>query len=1262
MKLYMAIMIRSETFVSDVHWGLVERAVPASLSSSMAFTKEDDPYPPSLPEMGSPYTSSADHFFGPTYPAGGATSDFDTLEAINFFNDAVQLPHGEYGATIQPVNRCYDRPHSPPSTSTSSSNSSVQHQRHASSNSSRSATFESQAMVPAEAQMHRLRLGNSNAKITESPKRTLEAMKTENDLDRQMNELFDFDSAANSPGDSISTGISFDKPIAGVAMPQQEDSLLDTARPILQPYNQRRLVTDRSVVSTPSSFKPESSWEYPSAQGQPFGFTGDPRFQGNVSHNPFFNPPSAPALLGCAGFVGTNSFGYPQPTFVPPEATYIAPGGFARPVGPVLFVHDIPPKTRVETQIPITMTLMPMPPGMTRLHLPTRTMAKPKLIAKPHPTKSPDMLELDVMPVCASAMKRQDAYLRAFAIARGEDISAYTRHRIQRSSSDGPDTQQNPGGKVDPMEGGTISICDGCMMRERKRANRRMEKEATDEDISWRQGEKERIVVFNENEVVDWKPYGSADLNEPASKRARGTKGKKKECQPGEDKSTSNPPCGFDIQNCEMARQGEAEGFQVILTLKNHLGNCIAQHISTPILITDDHKTSALQNDGGSPRTAVVTHMPPTQSAPDRSQTPSTSPDSSSAADDGLSMGPAAVSAQAQTRDTIVDRDASRRAHPSTSGPVAGVTASHQSDAQSPQPIHTQPNADLTAHAQALHHSLLHVPGAVAPAVVAPRVSRVIPSEGPQSGGIEVSVIGEGFRPGLDVLFSDAVATQTTVYNSQLLVCVIPPSSQAAIVRVTLRGHHQIEPHTWFRYTDCDKEELMALALKVLHHRRTGRVANPSHIAQSILDGQSSKEGQQSLSGAQHPQGFGLRSIDLELSVLGVIDLIDQADSIIAPRFSARQFNGQTMLHIAASLGYHRLVAGLLARGVNPDFRDRNGMAAMHLACLRGHTKVVRKLLSAGGDPTLRSLLGLAPIDMATSQEVYQLMGAIAHHTRSRSIGATPVSQLSRASSVTSVHSMWGTETEDQTLLDRINLPYSSTMAEAYRSRPVTPAEAWARSRRNSASDKQCFLQDQSTDDPTANTHLLAAAAAMAAWRDNLAGQIQHFQQSVQRTLPNLQIPNLPQVPNFEGYQEHPMVRRISSLVPRMNSPPAPPAYDEIYPDAAESDADVKKASAARAAGDAFMDDKCATSFDQTQASSSSLIRAMSVAGTKDQREALRLFRAGKVKKLSNDRKLFFIWIPLLVLVVIAMIKDWAPQILRGAQQGFTSMQDYLES
>lgn len=329
------------------------------------------------------------------------------------------------------------------------------------------------------------------------------------------------------------------------------------------------------MASTSSSFKPESSWEHPSARSQQFDFNGHPRLQDNVPYAPFCGPPAAPSLAANVGFVGPNSFGYRQPAFVPPAATFTNSGHSEQFMGPQLVIHDIPPKTRVETQIPITMTLVPMPPGITRLHLPTRTMAKPKLIAKPPPLKSSDMLELDVMPVCASAMKRPGVQHRAFAIARGEDIAAHIRQQIQPTSPTGSETLQDADGRIEPMEGGPISICDGCMMRERKRANRRMEKEPSDEDIRWRQGEKERIVVFNETEMVDWKSYGSADLNEPASKRARGAKGKKKG-EAGEDIAITNPPPDPPVPYPDLARQirllmritcycrhqGEPEGFQ----------------------------------------------------------------------------------------------------------------------------------------------------------------------------------------------------------------------------------------------------------------------------------------------------------------------------------------------------------------------------------------------------------------------------------------------------------------------------------------------------------------------------------------------------------------------------------------------------------------------------------------------------------------------------------------------------------------------------
>lgn len=219
------------------------------------------------------------------------------------------------------------------------------------------------------------------------------------------------------------------------------------------------------------------------------------------------------------------------------------------------------------------MTLDPLPFGVTKIHLPTRTMAKSKLIAKPQPGPSPDMLELDVMPVCASAMKKPGALNRAYMLARLEALRRQPTQHKQPSLSQGPQKNVNASAKIDPRDGGPISICDGCVTRERKRANRRIEKEETAEDIMWKQGEKDRIVVFNENEVMEWKPFGSIDLNESAGKRGKSS-GKFKKS--GEGLQTPTFPSGSGVPyhglakqirlpmriTCYCRHQGEPEGFQ----------------------------------------------------------------------------------------------------------------------------------------------------------------------------------------------------------------------------------------------------------------------------------------------------------------------------------------------------------------------------------------------------------------------------------------------------------------------------------------------------------------------------------------------------------------------------------------------------------------------------------------------------------------------------------------------------------------------------
>jgi hypothetical protein len=204
--------------------------------------------------------------------------------------------------------------------------------------------------------------------------------------------------------------------------------------------------------------------------------------------------------------------------------------------------------------------------------------------------------------------------------------------------------------------------------------------------------------------------------------------------------------------------------------------------------------------------------------------------------------------------------------------------------------------------------------------------------------------------------------------------------------------------------------------------------------------------------------------------------------------------------------------------------------------------------------------------------------------------------------------------------------------------------------------------------------------------------------------LPNLpQLPPLPPMPTLAmmpalpDYQAYlptaPMVRRIGNLVGNRgegagqqdykwwdlfssNATTAPPAYEDIFPDESET----KLASAAQAAADTVADNKCSELYDQTSTSTSTVEEESTATQkkpvkldtvrigqkhtiTKEQQDQLRLAHAEKVKRLSRDRNLFFIWvcttltilyrenmltdpqIPLLLVIIVAMIVNRIPEL-----------------
>src|SRR5262249_51245059 len=135
--------------------------------------------------------------------------------------------------------------------------------------------------------------------------------------------------------------------------------------------------------------------------------------------------------------------------------------------------------------IPIKMTMSPLPPGVTKLRLPTHTVSKPKFLARAEAERSPDTLELHTSLVCTSAMQDQAKLERARSRARGE----FTSPLPIPSPSSSPGSQA-PEGSDNPLNGAEVKICLGCIQRERKRASRKKQKKPDEEELFQRNEEK----------------------------------------------------------------------------------------------------------------------------------------------------------------------------------------------------------------------------------------------------------------------------------------------------------------------------------------------------------------------------------------------------------------------------------------------------------------------------------------------------------------------------------------------------------------------------------------------------------------------------------------------------------------------------------------------------------------------------------------------------------------------------------------------------
>ena len=556
-----------------------------------------------------------------------------------------------------------------------------------------------------------------------------------------------------------------------------------------------------------------------------------------------------------------------------------------------------------------------------------------------------------------------------------------------------------------------------------------------------------------------------------------------------------------------------------------------------------------------------------------------------------------------------------------------------------------------------------------------PIIHKLVPAEGSIAGGTEVTLLGHGFYQGLEVMFGDTEATTTTYWGDKCLNCITPPALQPGMVTVLFKHEHphfgaiNQQPqarHPIFTYTDDREVEMYRLALKSLGSQLPHPTDNPYAAAQQLLNsgagtGQSmwGTQGSYNASAGHQMRGLGPLadlSDPLELET-NMLRFLVYSDLKTPPSSNANlditRASGLTLLHFASSLGLTRFVAGLLSRGANPNLLDRNGNTSMHHAAMNGHTHIIHRLRLAGADNRIRNIRNFLPADLATSLLSHQASLLGRNHYRSRSTGATPLRLHSRNHSSRSLQSFWEHESTNYSFSEDLSDSDSDSSSDEPAENTIGNVALPHRPMRHVSSQAKLTTDQRNgiMTTPSDGTPV-SSATYMWAWRNSLAEQIQHFQQSAQWVMPNLPgLPNLPALSAIPDYQTHSVVRRVSSLFPQRpasrpgstppkegwwesltgtSSPPssaAPPAYNELFPAKEESaeDLETKKSSTIQAAADAAAD----LYFDGRQSSIAAASREQvrdevtkpHVGGNKNSVRQIRRI------ELREDRKLFFFWV-----------------------------------
>lgn len=488
-----------------------------------------------------------------------------------------------------------------------------------------------------------------------------------------------------------------------------------------------------------------------------------------------------------------------------------------------------------------------------------------------------------------------------------------------------------------------VNICQGCMKRERKRAFRKKSRLPI-EEAHWSMDKEKRAIVFNCRELVQIGPIVPLSVDG-------------KYIDSRQVKLPMRIPCYCRHHN-------EKLGFRVFFVVRNHAGKVVARGSSDSITITDDHKASIPKPVAGVKRS------------------------SSDVDEDNLlnwsspeGDGPRKRRAEASPNDSLLYPGPSG----STGSSPAVLNGIQTSVALPVSPQYNDWKSSIdTVTMNSRLASTVHTPGEspqnlVSPSDltenwgvftdVVPDIKQIIPASGSVRGGIDVTLLGFGFIQGLVTKFGENSSSNTIWWNGNTIVSILPPSRVAGPVVVTFEGFTMTNPKVFSYYDDTDNQ-LIQLALQVVGLKMNGRLEDAREIARRIVSGGTTfNVNNIRLLESVHNQTTQLSMEELESLVLQCFTLIDSYhDDTYTPNWQLSNNEGQSMLHLSASLGLVKVSKSLLERGSRIDCQDKSGYTPLHFAGLNRREDMITLLLENGANPQLKTYSGYSYIRLRDSE------------------------------------------------------------------------------------------------------------------------------------------------------------------------------------------------------------------------------------------------------------------------------------------------------